>query len=179
MPLASPLTIDDFERLPDALALNHELVDGELVDVSGNTWIHNDLRDYLISLLRDHVKKQNLGRVISEQEFNFGGNAHGPDIAFLGPQKMDLPEPGRRVQPFVPDLAIEIVSDNDTFKRLIKKADRYRRSGTQEVWILDLDSRRAFVFSANRNEILDENQQFNSPLIAGFSIRIADLFDRR
>jgi hypothetical protein len=44
MPLASPLTIEDFERLPDALALNHELVDGELVDVSGNTPIHNRLR---------------------------------------------------------------------------------------------------------------------------------------
>ena len=30
------ITIDDFEKLPDALALNHELVDGELVEVSGN-----------------------------------------------------------------------------------------------------------------------------------------------
>lgn len=29
------LTIEDFEKLPDALALNHELVDGELVDVLG------------------------------------------------------------------------------------------------------------------------------------------------
>lgn len=26
---ATPITIDDFERLPDELALNHELVDGE------------------------------------------------------------------------------------------------------------------------------------------------------
>jgi hypothetical protein len=31
------LTIEDFERLPHVLARNHELVDGELVDVSGNT----------------------------------------------------------------------------------------------------------------------------------------------
>ncbi|HEV3331975.1 MAG TPA: hypothetical protein VG096_13380 [Bryobacteraceae bacterium] len=29
------LTIDDFERLPQEQAKNHELVDGELVDVSG------------------------------------------------------------------------------------------------------------------------------------------------
>jgi hypothetical protein len=36
MATATGLTIDDFERLPEALAHNHELVDGELVDVSGN-----------------------------------------------------------------------------------------------------------------------------------------------
>ena len=39
MQLVSPLTIDDFEQLPDELVLNHELVDGKLVDVSGNTLV--------------------------------------------------------------------------------------------------------------------------------------------
>jgi hypothetical protein len=29
-------TIDDFERIPDGTAKNHELVAGELVDGSGN-----------------------------------------------------------------------------------------------------------------------------------------------
>jgi hypothetical protein len=33
MALVEALAIDDFERLPYALAKNHELVDGELVDV--------------------------------------------------------------------------------------------------------------------------------------------------
>ncbi len=43
-------------------------------------------------------------------------------------------------------LAIEIVSENDTFKKLVKKADRYRKCGTKEVWIFDIDSRTAFVY---------------------------------
>lgn len=179
MPLASPLTIDDFERLPDALALNHELVDGELVDVSGNTLIHNKLRDYLVSLLREYVQKNGLGDVVSEQEYDFGGNAYGPDISFYVPEKMALTEDRRRVQRFVPDLAIEIVSQNDTFARLVQKAARYRQCGTQEVWILDLDSRRAFLFSEGGDAILNENQFFASPLIPRLSLRIGDLFDRR
>jgi hypothetical protein len=45
MPTITGLTIEEFEQLPDALAHNHELVDGELVDVSGNTGGHNSLRD--------------------------------------------------------------------------------------------------------------------------------------
>ncbi len=179
MAFVDPLTIDDFEKLPDALALNHELVDGKLVDVSGNTPIHNLLRDYLISLLREYVKKNGLGQVISEQEYDFGGNAHGPDVSFFGPAKMPFLEERRRVQRFIPDLAIEIVSPNDTFAHLTQKAARYRKHGTREVWILDIDFRRAFLFSERGDAILNENQLFESPLLPGLSVRIADLFDRR
>src|ERR1700744_372748 len=104
MQLASPLTIDDFERLPDELAHNHELVDGELVDGSGSTLIHNRLRDAFISLLRDYVKKNGLGEIVSEQEFDFGGNANGPDVTFYGPEKLRVCEAKSRVERFVPDL---------------------------------------------------------------------------
>ncbi len=178
MQLASPLTIDDFERLPDELAHNHELVDGKLEDVSGNTLIHNRLRDAFISLLREYVKKHGLGEIVSEQEFDFGGNVHGPDVTFYGPDKLMLCEAERRVQRFVPDLAIEIVSENDTFRKLAKKADRYRKCGAKEVWIIDPDSRTAFRYSDALNTILREDGIFQSSLIPGFSIRIGDLFDR-
>jgi Uma2 family endonuclease len=178
MQLVSPLTIDDFERLPDELALNHELVDGKLVDVSGNTLGHNLLRDLLIRMLSLHVTERKLGTVVGEQEYDFGGNAHGPDVTFFTSQKEGLCETSRRVQRFVPDLAIEIVSENDTFKKLVKKVDRYRKCGAKEAWIFDIDSRRALLFSAEGDAILDENQEFASNLIPGFSIRIGDLFDQ-
>jgi Uma2 family endonuclease len=178
MSAVSPLTIEDFERLPQELAQNHELVDGELVDVSGNTLGHNRLRDYLISLLCEYVKKNGLGEVVSEQEFDFGGNAHGPDVSFYGPDKLRLSEEARCVQPFVPDLAIEIVSENDTFKKLVKKADRYRKYGTKEAWIIHPEYRTAFLYSETLNTILRENGIFQSSLIPGFFIRLGDLFDR-
>ena len=146
--------------------------------MSGNTLIHNRLRDYLISLLGEQVKKNRLGEVVSEQEFDFGGNAHGPDVVLFGPDKVELCQENLRVQRFVPDLAIEIVSENDTAARLFKKVDRYRKCGTKEAWVLDIDSRRAFLFSDDRNLILDENDLFESSLIPGFSIRLGDLFDR-
>jgi Uma2 family endonuclease len=178
MAAVSPLTIEDFERLPQELAKNHELVDGELVDVSGNTLGHNRLRDYLIRLLSAYVEKNGLGEVVSEQEFDFGGNAHGPDVSFYGPEKLRLCQAKRRVQRFVPDLAIEIVSENDTFKKLVKKADRYRKCGTKEAWIIDPDSRTNFLYSDALNIILREDGIFQSSLIPGFSIRLGDLFDR-
>jgi Uma2 family endonuclease len=146
MQLASPPTIDAFERLPSELAQNHELVDGKLVDASGNTLGHNRLRDYVTSLLREYVKKNGLGEVVSRQEFDFGANAQGPDVTFAVAEKIAGADDRRRVRRFVPDLAIEIVSENDTFKKFVKKADRYR----------DTDVR--------------------SSLIPGFSIRLGGLF---
>jgi Uma2 family endonuclease len=176
--LVGPLTIDDFERLPHELAYYHELVDGKLVDVSGNTPNHNGLRDLLIAMLLPYVKAHKLGRVVGEQEYQFGQNAHGPDVTFVLPEKAKLFNGKLRVQRFVPDLAIEIVSESDTFAKLLRKVERYRKCGTQEAWILDIDSRRAFLFSIDRDGNLDENQTFQSSLIPGFSIRLGDLFDQ-
>src|SRR5271170_4771832 len=101
MQLVSPLTIDDFERLPDELAHNHELEDGKLVDVSGNIGNHNALRDLLIGLLLFYVNEHKLGRVLSEQEYKFDSNAYGPDVSLFGPQKAHLYDGSLRVQRFV------------------------------------------------------------------------------
>jgi Uma2 family endonuclease len=60
---ATRLTIDDFERLPDEEARGYELVDGELVDVSGNNPKHNRIRAYLIARLWPIVTGQKLGGV--------------------------------------------------------------------------------------------------------------------
>jgi Uma2 family endonuclease len=178
MAVASGITIEEFERLPDALAHNHELVDGELVDVSGNTGNHNSLRDLLVAMLRPLVRERKLGKIISEQEYDFDGNAHGPDVTLIGSSKLDLFDGKRRVQLFVPDLAIEIVSENDRFKSLMQKAARYRKCGTKEVWIFSRDTRQAFVLSEDRHAFLNDDEMFESNLIPGFAIRLGELFDR-
>src|SRR5262249_26179690 len=165
MAIATGITIEEFEKLPDALAHNHELVHGELVDVSGNTPYHNELRDFLVELLRPYVRKQKLGKIISEQEFEFGSNAHGPDIALISPAKLRLLDRGLRIQRFVPDLAIEIASKNDKFENLLKKASRYRKCGTKEVWVISPETRQAFVVTEGRPAVLEDDQMFESKLI--------------
>jgi Uma2 family endonuclease len=178
MALGAGITIEEFELLPDALALNHELVDGELVDVSGNTAGHNFLRDLLVVRLTLAIEGKALGIIISEQEYDFDGNAHGPDVTFIGAAKLHLFDRTRRVQLFVPDLAIEIVSENDKFKPLMEKAARYRKCGTKEVWVLSPETRQAFVQSEERQVILGDNHVFESKLIPDFGIGLAELFDR-
>ena len=177
MAIGTGITIEEFESLPDALAHNHELVNGELVDVSGNTPYHNFIRDLLIESLAPLVREQKLGKLISEQECDFDGNAHGPDVALIGAAKVHLIDLNRRVQLVVPDLAMEIVSQNDKFQSVMGKADRYRKCGTKEAWLLAPGTRQACVQTEDRQAFLSEDQKFESTLIPGFAIRLADLFD--
>jgi Uma2 family endonuclease len=174
--LPAKLTIEDYENLPDELAINHELVDGELVDVSGNLPKHLRARDELLTLMRLFAKERKLGIVTSEMEYDFQGNAHGPDVSFYNPSKRLL-ERERRVQRFVPDFAIEIASKNDRFVDLLAKIIRYRRCGTREVWLLSMEERLAFFFSEEGNRILTENDHFRSQFLPGFSIPLTDIFD--
>ena len=178
MAIASGITIEEFERLPYALAHNHELVNGELVDVSGNTAGHNMLRDHLLVLLSPNVEERKLGIIICEQDYDFDGNVHGPDMTLICAGKLHRFDPERRVQLFVPDLAIEIVSENDKFVSLMQKVVHYRKCGTKEVWILCPGTRQAVVLSEDRQPILSDDQMFESKLIPGFTICLADLFDR-
>ena len=176
MATTTHLTIDDFERLPAEMAENHELVDGELVPVSGNTFDHNSTRDLLIELLRPVVRERDLGTVISEQEYDFDGNAHGPDISFFRAEKTEMVERRKRVQRFVPDLAIEIVSTHDTFNSLVTKKNRYRSCGTEEVWIISPESCEVLVYSTRGDRILREDAELATELIPGFRIPVKLLF---
>jgi Uma2 family endonuclease len=176
MATAIGLTIEEFEQLPDVLAHNRELVNGELIDVSGNVGGHVRLRDALNQLAGSYVRQQRLGLIVAEQEFEFGEDVHGPDISFLCLSKTESFDNRLRVQRFVPDLAIEIASKSDGFDALLAKVLRYRNCGTSEVWIFSILTRQAFVYSERPTVILGESQDFQSPLIPGFSIRLSDLF---
>jgi Uma2 family endonuclease len=172
------ITIEEFESLPISVVKNQELIDGTLVDVSGRTFGHNLLRDELLVLLTPPVESQKLGMVICEQDFEFHGDVHGPDVALIGTGKLRLVEPDRRVQLFAPDLAIEIVSGDETFNTVLRKVLRYRRCGTKEVWVFSMATRQALVHSDERQALLDDDQIFESSLIPGFAMQLADLFDQ-
>jgi Uma2 family endonuclease len=172
----TPLTVDEFERLPYEQTQNCELVDGELVPVSGNDLEHNEIRDLLIEVSRPFARKEGLGKILSEQEYDFDGNVHAPDVSFFGADKLPLADRKKRVQRFVPDLAIEIVSPNDSFEYLIQKKDRYRTSGVREVWILSPVGREVFVFSDRGDRILHEDEELTTELLPGLKLRVGELF---
>ena len=176
MATTTSLTIDDFERLPADAVQQRELVDGELIDVSGNTPRHNKIRDRLLSRLMAWAEAQAAGEVISEQEYDFLGNAHGPDVSFFGPEKQVLLDLDKRVQRFVPDLAIEVASASDTYDSLLRKKARYRRAGTTEVWLISAENAEIAIYGPDRDRILRAGDTLSSEVLPGFEIAVNELF---
>ena len=176
MAATTSLTIDDFERLPSDAVQQRELVDGELIDVSGNTPRHNKIRDRLLSRLMAWAEAQAAGEVISEQEYDFLGNAHGPDVSFFGPEKQVLLDLDKRVQRFVPDLAIEVASASDTYDSLLRKKERYRRAGTTEVWLISAENAEIAIYGPDRDRILRAGDTLSSEVLPAFAIAVNDLF---
>jgi Uma2 family endonuclease len=178
MPVATGLTIEDYEALPEALARGHELVKGDLVEVPGNVGRHNQLRGLIEHRLDDHLEKHGLGGlVLSEQEYRFDEEtARAPDVSYFSEAKKHLYNRKRRVQLFVPDLAIEIASRNDRFGSVIDKIQLYLDAGVPEVWLFWSDIRAAFLCVVGRDP--QQVQEFKPASIPGFCIPVAELFDR-
>lgn len=178
MPVANRLTIEDYEALPEALAHGHELVKGELVEVSGNIGEHNQLRDLIQRVLANYVEEHKLGGlVISEQEYRFDEETtRAPDVSYFSEAKKHLYNRKRRVQLFVPDLAIEIASPNDRFGLVIEKIDLYLKAGVREGWLFWPDIRAAFLCLTGRDP--QPVQEFKPASIPGFSMLIGELLDR-
>ena len=171
------LTIEDFERLPQEQAENHELVDGELVEMSGNTPNRSAIQVLLILLLGPIVRGGRLGTLLVAQEYDFDGNARAPDISFFGHAKKALLERRKRVQRFVPDLAIEIVSENDSYSSIMRKKERYLSCGTGEVWIVSPADREVLAYSAKGDRILRGQAELFTELLPGFRMAVGQLFE--
>jgi Uma2 family endonuclease len=158
------LTIDDFEHLP-----------AETVR-SGNTPRHNLVRDSLVAAVRAWIGENNGGVAIAGQEYDFGGNTNGPDVSYFGADKKALLDLDERVQRFVPDLAIEVVSADDMYVTLMRKKDRYRRAGTSEVWLVSTELTEIMIYTAAGARVLGAGDTLASDVMPGFAIAVDDLF---
>ena len=63
------LTVEQFEQLSEEENYRYELDHGELIEVSGPNYEHNDIRGIIEYVFRSYLAKERLGRVIAEQEF--------------------------------------------------------------------------------------------------------------
>ncbi len=174
------LTVEHLERLPETCDVSYELDQGELVEVSSATYLHNRIRDRLVQRLMNHLDAQkNQSEVVAEQWFRLSEDTvRAPDVALIAPSQLALLEPDRRVQPFSPALAIEITSPSNTFDELARKTQQYLDAGTHAVWIFVTAMRQIHVHSASAHPVIltAEDLLEDAALLPGFSARVEELF---
>jgi Uma2 family endonuclease len=103
----------------------------------------------------------------------------GPDVAFVSWAR--LPEgkvPQEKVPELVPDLAIEVLSEGNTYAEMARKRREYFHAGVRQVWMVDLDERTVAVYSdITKHELYQESQTLDGGLVLpGLSISLVELF---
>jgi Uma2 family endonuclease len=161
----------------------HELIDGEIVMSPKNDFFHSDICSELVLALRSFVKANHLGTVLeSNAGFRMSNtNIRAPDVSFVSYARMKelgFKRTSRRFFPGAPDLAVEVLSLNNTRKEINERLKDFFSSGTMLAWIIDPKSKRVEVCRSftERRWVGSDGFLDGEDLLPGFRYPIADLF---
>ena len=136
------LTLQDGKR--------YELVDGRLVERNmgmESSWVGTRL----LARLERYSEENQLGWVFAAdsgyQCFPHEPSlVRRPDVSFVKAGRYPKGAPPRGWSRIAPDLAIEVVSPNDTVYGLEEKLEDYRRVEVPLIWVVNPESRTAMVY---------------------------------
>ena len=137
------VSADELERLPSDQRF--ELVDGQLVPMTPVGYTHGRIVVRLVSMLDQHVRAHDLGVVLTEVGFKLSRDpdtVRAPDVAFIRRDRISKPTPVGFWRG-APDLAIEVLSPDDSAGEIARKTAEYLRAGTRLVLVVDPEQRTA------------------------------------
>ena len=110
------------------------------------------------------------------------GNKRSPDISFVSRDKLKgltaLPD---GFLDGAPDLAIEVLSPNDTIAEIDQKIVEYFENGSRLVWVINLRLRYVLVYRSSQepDRLLKQADSLDGEeIIAGFTMPLSELFQK-
>ncbi len=179
-----PVTAEELFRKPDD-GFRYELLRGELRKVVPAGEEHGYLAMEIGRLLGNHIKANRLGRVYAaETGFKISSDpdtVRAPDAAFVSRERLEEIGPVRGYRPGAPDLAVEVVSPNDTHAEVTGKALGWLEAGCRMVLVADPERRTVTVYRSRSDiRILTAEDTIDgADVVPGWSLPLAELFDQR
>lgn len=141
-------TEDDLMRL-SVDDKRYELVNGELMEMSPNGIIHvwvtgtiyRKLFEYVMEHKLGYVFNDNLIYVLHTDPTTKKRTARVPDTSFLRRDRLDKDVDLSRPFFGAPNLAIEVMSPNDSASELLARIRDYFTYGTEQVWVFYPDQK--------------------------------------
>jgi Uma2 family endonuclease len=173
--------------MPDD-GMGYELVKGELRRkgdphaMSPAGFKHGAIVARLTGALVHHIEAHALGEVTgAETGFKLASNpdtVRAPDVGFVRRERIPAGELTEKFWPGAPDLAVEVISPNDTLYEVDEKVEDYLASGVLVVWIVNPKKRTVTVYRPNTEpQTLTEDETLEGlDVVPGFQYSIARLF---
>jgi Uma2 family endonuclease len=160
-----------------------EVVDGELVMSPKNNWFHGRICTRLLIAIGNFVTAHRLGAVLDSSTgfWMANRNCRAPDISFVAKARLEAIgfQPNeKRFFPGAPDLAVEVLSENNTRAEIDARLKDFFASGTQLAWVIDPERQRVEVcHSPIRRQLVGCGGVLEGGgLLPGFQYPIQNLF---
>ena len=174
-----PMTLDEFLTLPEQEPAL-EFWDGVVRQKVSPQPQHARLQPKFAELLGQVAESGRLGLVFTEVRFKCGTGTAVPDISFYARDRIPL-LPNRRIANGIlgpPDLAVEIVSPDQSVVELVRKCLWYAANGVRVTLLLAPDDGSVFAFRPNAApRVLHGSDRIDlDDVLPGFELTVADLF---
>lgn len=181
MALNKPLTIEDFEEyiaLPENRDRLLEFINGEIVEKLP-TQLHAFIVSLLSLFLGNYLELNRIGWALTKASYQVPGDDFSPipDFSFVLSEGRTLTTKG--AAPYMPELAVEIQSPDDSQSKMERKKDAYLVRGTKIVWLIYPTARRVDVFKPGeeKRELREGDTLTGDDLLPGLAINVSDLFE--
>ncbi len=160
-----------------------ELDKGEVVEMPPPSELHGIICAWVVHILWEYVLRQRdgKGRVTSNDAglivARDPDTVRAPDAMLFG-ESLRLDQLSRTYPADLPLLVVEVRSPNDSYPRMLRRANQYLARGVAMVWLVDPDERTIAVCQPRENpQILDETEELaGGETLPNFRRQVADFF---
>jgi|SRR5687768_14157516 len=174
------LTAEEYWQSP--LNTKHsELVRGEIVESIPPSKDHGTIALAIGTLLRLWMQRGAGGKAGVESGFILARESdtvRGPDVYYVSEARAQADDTSRAFWTVPPDLAVEVVSPDETAEEIRAKVRDFLVAGTPLVWVIYPRTGEVVVHTADGlARTYSENDVLEFPeVLPGFSCKVAELF---
>jgi len=176
------MTADELLRMPSGNS-RHELINGGLRTMSPAGHQHGKITQRLAWRLAQYVESRTLGVVYAAGTgFWLSSNpdtVRAPDVAFIRCERVEAAGNVAGFWPGAPDLAVEVISPNETYTEVEEKSLAWLEAGTLAVLVVNPQKQTVTVTRSLRDiKILTAKVILElSDIVPGWSMPVSDLFN--
>jgi Uma2 family endonuclease len=179
-------TVEEFweiAHLPENADLRLELVEGVIYTMPPAGGEHGEIGANILIEIGTHIRQNKLGHVTTaETGYILFTNESGkptvraPDVGYISYERMPDRLPPTYI-PLPPDLAVEVVSPNDSAEEIESKINSYLHAGVKLIVFVYPASRTVTVHQRNTiirlsgEDVLDFGD-----VLPGFSLKVSEVF---
>ncbi len=175
--LPQKMTAEKFRRFRPEDPFKYEWVDGQIFKTTRSMTpeqqyiVHNLQRKFS----QTEQYKNGADLVVETDATMQQGNIRRPDISLMSRQQRQAAAFGK---PFLPDFAIEIISEFDQANKILAKLKEYFQSGVQVVWHIYPNFQQVYVYHSLKNLKILEGEDLVSaaPAVPDFEVPAAEIF---